>query len=236
MGPAWVCVGERHRAPGPAGRQPPPCWSSWPPAQSVPTPMHTCARTPSPHPDRSGTHPETHKRLTGLWPSPSPSDACTLHPRCTFSHHQGRAHSIPDTHTFMVTHSFQGEATGHTHRHSLPWIIHSHPRGPSRLTSRPGETCRSLVDLHHTELFAGSLRCSSRELRVPCLRALAKKPSMPKAPGQVKRQPPRPFSGFEQLCQAVGSTLNAPLWQACFQPAEQQAKVVVGLLCVCLFL
>ena len=175
MGPAWVCVGGQSLgAPNPRRpRDPHPVGSSWPPALSGPPPdahpRQDTVSTSRPTLGHTQRHIKTH---TGLWP-------ITLALGCVHTASQmhiltpsGRAHthSIPDTHTFMVTHSFQGGGdTGHTHRHSLPWMFTVTPRAPCRLASRPGGARPSpLVDLHCTELFAGSLRCASRRLRVPC--------------------------------------------------------------------
>lgn len=73
---------------------PHPVGSSWPPALSGPPLMHSPARTLSPHPDPLWDTPRDTQRLTlACGPSPSPSDARTLHPRCTFAHHRG-AHTF----------------------------------------------------------------------------------------------------------------------------------------------
>lgn len=225
MGPAWVCVGAVTGSPqAPQADSPPPCWELWPPAQSGPHPI-----TPSPGPvsipTGSGTHPETHKDSLACGPSPSPSDACTLHPRCTFSHHQARTHIPSLTHTHSWSHTLsKGEATRGTHTGTAcPGCSQSPQRG-----AHPGSQvdqerrAAPLVDLHRTELFAGSLRCSSRRLRGPrALRALAKSLACPRLLEKVRGRPQGPSrirdSSARPWAALVNATFNGRL---CF-PASR---------------
>lgn len=154
LGPAWVCGGgQSPGAPSPRRpRDPHPVGSSWPPALSGPPPdahpRQDTVSTSRPTLGHTQRHTKTH---TGLWP-------VTLALGCVHTASQmhiltpsGRAHthSIPDTHTFMVTHSFQGGGNaGHTGRHSLPWVFTVTLRAPSRHAGRlAGAQTAPLADL-----------------------------------------------------------------------------------------
>lgn len=111
----------------------------------VPHPMHTPARTRSPHPDPLWDTPRDTQRLTlACGPSPSPSDVHILHPRCTFAHHRGaHTHSIPDTHTFMVT-LFPRERQHRARTQAQPALdVRSHSTHPiqAHKSTRVGKHC-----------------------------------------------------------------------------------------------
>ena len=132
--PGCVWGGSHWEPPTPAGRATPTLLGAPGLRHSpVPHPMHTLARTPSPHPDPLWDTPRDTQRLTlACGPSPSPSDACTLHPRCTFSHHRGAHTHIPSlTHTHSWSHTLsKGEATQGTHTGTACPGCSQSPRGP----------------------------------------------------------------------------------------------------------
>ena len=168
--PGYVGVGGHRQPPAPAGREPPTLLGAPGLRRSPgPQPMHTPARTPSPHPDPLWDTPRDTQRHTGLWPA-------TLALGCVHSASQmhiltpsgAHTHSTPGTHTHGHTLFPRGRQHG-AHRQAQPALgVHSHPRAPSRHAGRPaGAHTAPLADLDCTEQSAGSLRCSSRRLRVP---------------------------------------------------------------------
>lgn len=130
-GCVWGAVTGSPQAP--QADSPPPCWELLAsgtirsPTRCTPSPGHRLHI-----PTRSGTHPETHKDSLACGPSPSPSDACTLHPRCTFSHHRGAHTHIPSlTHTHSWSHTLsKGEATRGTHTGTACPGCSQSPQGP----------------------------------------------------------------------------------------------------------
>lgn len=146
--------------PLPYGPRPPPWRDFWPQALWGPPSKEHPRKDTSPYPDPLWDTPRDTQRITlACGPSPSPSNSRTLHPRCTFAHHRGRTHSIPDTHIHGHTHP-TGEATqGHRGRHHSPQTFsHStHPiqaHGPPR--GSPG-THGSQAHPPCAGLFAGCL-------------------------------------------------------------------------------
>lgn len=152
--------------------RPPPCWERLAsgtlrsPTQCTPPPGHGLHIQ-----THSGTHPETHKDSHWLVARHPRPQMCTHCIPDAHSHTIGAHTHIPSlTHTHSWSHSFRGRGnTGHARRHNLPWMFAVTPRTPSRHTSRPGlANTAPQVGLRCAELFAGSLRCSSRKSRVRC--------------------------------------------------------------------
>lgn len=103
--------------------------------------VHPCQDTVSTSRPLWDTPRDTQRHTLACGPSPSPSDACTLHPRCTFAHHWG-AHTFHPWYTHFSGHILIPQGRQHRSIHAVT-AFPGHSRSLHR--PRPGtqvaQTC-----------------------------------------------------------------------------------------------
>lgn len=102
---------------------------------------HPCQDTVSTSRPLWDTPRDTQRHTLACGPSPSPSDACTLHPRCTFAHHWG-THTFHPWYTHFCGHTLIPQGRQHRSTHAgTAYPGHSQSRHRPRPGTQVAQTC-----------------------------------------------------------------------------------------------